>query len=291
MSTTMRSPAACLPGAIQCPGLAAANVTVAVARDRHARGLARSTRRRRWRCPPRRPARRTTAIASIASAAAPRGSPSKPVPKIASTTTAASSSARGSNGSCAPSRRRRFSAASPRYSSGSASSSTRTVRPKPRSRRPATRPSPPLLPLPQTIAIGPRGTSRSVCSVRPGPGALHEVQRRDAALLDRPAVDRAHLLGAEERLEPVGQRPRPALTRSAPSRRRPRSPWSASSRSRPARRARRARRAARRRVARPPPRPRCRAGSRPPGAAPWRPPPWRRSAPRGAGRAARARAA
>ena len=168
MSITRSSPVSCLPGAIQCPGLAAANVAVAVARTAtpHASPVEAST-------PLATSAATTgasiTASVSIASAARPRGSPAKPVPKIASTRTAASSSSRGSNGSWSPSSRRRFSAASPRCSPGSASVSTRTWRPMPRSRRPATKPSPPLLPLPQTIAIGPRGTSRSTVSARPAP--------------------------------------------------------------------------------------------------------------------------
>src|SRR6185312_118893 len=37
------------------------------------------------------------------------------------------------------------------------------------------------------------------------PGALHELQRRDALLLDRPAVGRAHRVGVEQRIGPVGK--------------------------------------------------------------------------------------
>ena len=92
MSMTCSSPVCCLPGAIQWPGLAAANVTVVLATTdtRAASPVEAST-------PLAMSAATTgaasTAIASIASSAAPRGSPSKPVPKIASTTTAASASA------------------------------------------------------------------------------------------------------------------------------------------------------------------------------------------------------
>ncbi len=168
MSMTRSSPRSCLPGAIQWPGFARANVAVADARTLTPAaapvdastplGMSAATA-----------GASRTAIASIASAARPSGSPRNPVPKIASTMTAASPSPATVKGSCSPSRRRRFSAASPRYSSGSASVRTRTRRPSWRSSRPATKPSPPLLPFPQTTATGPRATVVSVMSARPAP--------------------------------------------------------------------------------------------------------------------------
>ena len=39
----------------------------------------------------------------------------------------------------------------------------------------------------------------------PRPGALHQVERGHPAHLDRPAVDRAHRLGVEQRGQPVGE--------------------------------------------------------------------------------------
>ena len=91
MSTTVTSPAWFLPGAIHSPGLAAWNVAVAAARTADpgdlagrrvdaARNVAGDDDRVRPAC---------ALIASIAPRAGSRGSPAKPVPRIASTIAAA----------------------------------------------------------------------------------------------------------------------------------------------------------------------------------------------------------
>src|SRR3954471_9888915 len=94
-------------------------------------------------------------MASIAATAGPRGAPAKPVPKTASITTpgprSASVSAPGSR-SRAPSNRSTFALASSESSSGGPSTSASTSNPVSRRARAATSPSPPLFPLPQTIA-------------------------------------------------------------------------------------------------------------------------------------------
>ena len=189
-----------------------------------------------------------------------------------------------SNGSCAPSSRRRFSAASPLYSSASASSRTRTVAAQlaqqARRRRGRRRRCCPCRRRSRSARAGRGGRS---AAPGPAPGALHEVQRRHAALLDRPAVGRAHLLGAGQRLEPVGQR------RASRPHERDRARGHLGVRHRDVdlhaergelavqRDARRGALADDLDVVRVP---------RPPGAAPSPPPPSRRSAPPGAGRAA-----
>ncbi len=74
MSTTIRSPAACLPGAIQWPGLAAANVTVAVAAtDTPAASPVEASTPLAMSAATTGPSK--LASASIASFALPRGSP------------------------------------------------------------------------------------------------------------------------------------------------------------------------------------------------------------------------
>ena len=52
---------------------------------------------------------------------------------------------------------------------------------------------------------GPAGACASDDGGQPLARALHQVQRRHAALLDRPAVDRPHLLGVGQRLQPARQ--------------------------------------------------------------------------------------
>ena len=193
MSTTSTRPACSLPGLIHRPGLAAWNVAVARRVHRGAARPRRSPRRRRWARRRPRPARPAASIAAIAACAGSRGAPSKPVPSRRRRSRRRPRARSGANGSGAHraarrgSRRRR-----PAAPPGRRASSTRTSRPASRRSRAATRPSPPLLPLPQTIATGPVGAT---CAHEPGEArarALHQLERRDAALLDRPAVGRAH---------------------------------------------------------------------------------------------------
>ena len=117
-----------------------------------------------------------------------------------------------------PGRRSSCAAASPLSQSGGHTSMTSTSRPACRSRRAATRPSPPLLPLPQTIDSRPAGRARRVTPREPLPRALHQLGPGDAAILDRPAVDPAHRLGVQQRLQPA--RPAHCATATAPADRR-----------------------------------------------------------------------
>ena len=179
MSIVRTSPAWALPGWIQSPGLAASKVTVIVARTALAQTapVEAST--------PLGTSTLTTGApeafaASIASATVPRGSPAKPVPSSASTIANGvrrpllSTSPRDAvpESICkggSPGRRRRFSRASPLNSSSGPAVSTTTSRPASRSRRAATSPSPPLLPLPQSTATGPSGASCSTARATPTP--------------------------------------------------------------------------------------------------------------------------
>ena len=71
-----------------------------------------------------------------------------------------------------------------------------------RSRRAATRPSPPLLPLPQRTRTGPCGASAGDGVGERRAGGLHQLRLRHPLLVDRPAVDRADALGVIEGAEP-----------------------------------------------------------------------------------------
>ena len=145
-------------------------------------------------------------IAAIAPATGSRGSPSKPVPSIASTITpepVSSSAANGRGGS--PGSRSRLTRASPFVSARSPTASTSTSRPSSRRRRATTRPSPPLLPLPQTTRTGPGSRDGGRDPREPDPRALHQVDPGDAALLDRPRVGGAHLRRLVQGVEPVRQ--------------------------------------------------------------------------------------
>ena len=169
MSITRTSPAWRLPGDTHRPSLAEWNVAVAAART-----AAPSTAPVEASTPLGTSAATTSApvalIASIAPATGSRGAPEKPVPSSASTTAAAPSRAPAVKGAGAgPGRRARFSAGSPLSSAGSPVSSTSTSRPPVRSTRAATRPSPPLLPLPHTTAIRPPGARCATTSARPAP--------------------------------------------------------------------------------------------------------------------------
>ncbi len=125
------------------------------------------------------------------------------MPKIASTT--APDPARReprSPSACSASTRSRLAAASPLSSAAGQSRSVSTSKPVAASRRAATSPSPALLPLPQTTRTGPSGRQPGDRLGDGAAGGLHQLERGHAPLLDRPAVDRAHLLGVVERAEP-----------------------------------------------------------------------------------------
>ena len=149
--------------------------------------------------------------ASIASSIAPRGSPWNPVPSSASTITApppstslapaaaapgASTPSQGSpsgRSGGSPGRRSRFARASPSSSCGGAQQAGRNQAVSPVVSLAADNGDRPVRGQP----LDPAGYAGS----RP----LHEIEPRHAALLDRPAIDRAHLLGVRERCEPVGE--------------------------------------------------------------------------------------
>ena len=196
-----------LAGAIQWPGLAAGNVTVAVGDDRHARRLAgRGVDAARDVGGDDRPVERGDRLDRVGRGAA---------------RLALESRCRGSRRRRPRRRRARRGRTARGRRRGGAGSRRRRRRTR-RARRAAAR-------APCGRAAQQARRDEAVAAVvalaaddrdRParhepvgvhgqaGAGALHEVQRRDALLLDRPAVGRPHLLGAEERLEPVGQRAR-----------------------------------------------------------------------------------
>ncbi len=169
MSTTWTAPAWRLPGLIHNPSLARWKVAVALARtaspttspDDASTPLGTSALTTGCAC---------ALSAVIASATTPRGSPLKPVPRTASTWPACPSSAPAANGvGASPGRRSRLARASGLDARRSPVASTDTARPSSRSMRAATRPSPPLLPFPQTTAIGPSGMTVSARRARPAP--------------------------------------------------------------------------------------------------------------------------
>ena len=169
MSTTSTAPAYCLPGEIQSPGLARWNVAVAIAST-----ASPSTCPVEALTPLGTSAATTRALAALIAvitlSAGLRGAPSKPVPSSASTITCAPLRASSSNGSGAgPDSRPSISFASPCSHSPGHTSRTSTWRPAWRSRRAATSPSPPLLPLPQTTTTRPAGAWRETASASPSP--------------------------------------------------------------------------------------------------------------------------
>ena len=212
MSATRSSPVERLPGATRCPSFAAWNVTVT-----SAQATAPSTSPVEPSTPEAMSAATTGAphsfIASIASEAGERGAPSKPVPKIASTTQPEPSSAAATSpGSISRAGRAGGGGSRPRRPRARPPATGGASRPRSRSRPEAARrpsPSPPLLPLPQTIRTGPglRDVAHRLgeCRAR----GLHQLKRRNAALVDRLGVGGAHALGVVKRIQPVGKRHRP----------------------------------------------------------------------------------
>ena len=208
MSMTSTSPACALPGSIHRPGLAAWNVAVAAARTA---------------APATSPVEASTPLGtSAATTGAPAG-----VDRLDRAAAPARAARRRSPCRASrrrprprrPARRARTARARPRSRSRFAArvaaqlrgraAARRTSRPASRSRRAATSPSPPLLPLPQTTATGPpsaRPRRRRAAS----PAPARSIRSSDGmpALLDRPAVGRAHLLGVGQRLEPAAGSPR-----------------------------------------------------------------------------------
>ncbi len=154
IATTRSSPLCHLPGATRCPSLAAWKLTVRSASTATPAisPLEAST--------PEAMSQATTGagqrlIAAIAVAAGSRGSPAKPVPKIASTTTPEPANQASRSSGASPEKSRAVSTAKPSSASWAA----------------AIRPSPPLLPLPQRTRTGPRGESAATASARAVPAA------------------------------------------------------------------------------------------------------------------------
>ena len=211
MSTVSTMPACSLPGEIQSPGLAWWKVAVASART-----AAPSTSPVEALTPLGTSAAITRAraelIARMTASAGSRGLPSKPVPSTASTIACAFWRRSGWNGTGAgPGRTLTCACASSPIHSGGHTASTSTSRPAWRSRRAATSPSPPLLPLPQTIGDAPGGRVLADGAGEPLPRALHQLARGHALRLDRPLVGRPHQRRVGQRLEPARVRHAPTI--------------------------------------------------------------------------------
>ena len=292
MSTTRTSPAWALPGLTQRPGLAAANVAVGSARTAVARRPRRWRRRRRWGRRRRRPALRSRSARRWQRRPRAAGSPLKPVPSSASTSAAHAVQAPGRER--LGRRAREALGVGPRVAAQvvgiATSASTRTSRPglaqqprrdvavaavvalarrrrpagppgrAPRPRRPGPRPARSI----RSSDGMPRSSiaQRSVARMRSASGSGSSQPGRRASRGDRHRAGRRARVGQRD-ADLDAERGRPLRD-------------GAVQRDLAARRPRRGR-------------PRCRAGARRPSPAPWRPPPWRRSARRGAGRAAPAR--
>ena len=143
-------------------------------------------------------------IAAIAEASGSRGTPSKPVPSSASTSAPEPSSRSGANGSGgAPGRRSRFARASPRRSSSGGGGEHVDLVPvlAQQARRHEAVSAVVALAHDDPDRARPRRRRGHAGEARARP--LHQVERGHALLLDRPGVDRAHLGGLVERIEPV----------------------------------------------------------------------------------------
>ena len=206
MSTTRTAPAWSLPGFTYRPGLAAWKVAVATARTACAGDLAGRRVDAARDVAGHDRARRSAAIAAIASPTRPRGSPLKPVPEE-----------RVDDDGRAVERRR---VEAPRRVARQALQLHRRVAAE--RRGVARRQDPHLAP---GLAQEPRAgvavaavvaaaaddddvaLRRDLLDERREPrrGGLHEVERRDPLLLDRPAVGRARSLGVRQRRHPARQ--------------------------------------------------------------------------------------
>ena len=158
MSATTTSPARVRPGSNRCPYLRRPKVTVNAASNDSPRTSPVSP----WTPLGTSTATQTRSRAAHASASA-SGSPSSgrasPAPNSASTTNGSPSSSAGQSGSTGPSQRAAIAAASPLRRSRRPNNPSRTGQPASASSRAATKPSPPLLPGPQSTATG-RGAQR-----------------------------------------------------------------------------------------------------------------------------------
>ena len=204
IGATRSSPAACFPGAIRCPTLAAWKLTV-----RSAATAAPSTSPLEASTPEAMSQATTGApqslIAAIAAAAGSRGAPLKPVPKIASTTApeprrrVASESASTAS---AAAKRSRLAAASPRSSLGGPEQQRLDLE---AGLGEQARGDQAVAAVVALAADDPHRPLRRELGDRRGDrraGRLHQLQRGDAAVLDRPAIDLAHPVGVVERVEP-----------------------------------------------------------------------------------------
>ena len=170
MSTTSTSPAYSLPGRTHRPDLRPVERRGRDAvhrRPLHLAGRrvhARTGRRRRSRAPSPPPSPRSP------DPRAPAATPEQPVPSSASTITCALLSRPASNGTgAAPGQLLELRLRVLAHPLGRPHGRTSTSRPAWRSSRAATIPSPPLLPLPQTIAIRPAGARRATTPASPSP--------------------------------------------------------------------------------------------------------------------------
>ena len=205
------------PAGRTSPSFGSPNVTVTRARTTGPRrGLAvgREPRRQVERAdgPPAAPA---ALMASIAAATAPspgRARPSRAARRRRCRRRRArrggdrrrSRPASGASATLSPARRSasRFTRASPCTSAGPPHEPGGTRAPRPSRWRATTKPSPPLLPFPQTTAMRrPRDRAQHALERVGGPAArvLHQEEARHAVVLRRAPVGAAHLLGGDER--------------------------------------------------------------------------------------------
>ena len=215
ISATSTRPAWSLPGRIHRPGLAAWKVTVAAACTAwpSTTPLEASTPLGTSTLTTRTPAR---SIAAIASATGPWGTPLEAgseqriddrggtLERLAASWPFAQELPSRRTGP-SPGRRSRLRAASPASSSGSATHTSTTSRPRV-AQQP--RDDEPVAAVVALAADDRDGAVRCEPLHRAhhgGAGALHQIEAGHALLLDRPAVDRPHRLGVGERREPRGK--------------------------------------------------------------------------------------
>ena len=203
MSTTSTRPACVFPGAIQSPSFGAWNVTV-----RSARTQGPSTSPDEASRPDGTSIATTVAraalIASIALSSGGRGLPVKPVPSSASTTTAERSSARRQlvHSDLASIDALEVGARVGAQVLGGEQEQHVDAQPvlaqKPRDHQPVAA----VVAAPANDPHGPIELERDDRPRDLGARAFHQLQRRDSHALDRPAIERTHLVSRVDGLEP-----------------------------------------------------------------------------------------
>ena len=190
ISATTISPDRARPGISRCPGFRRKNVTVSSAVTAPPSTIPVSP------CIPLGTSTATqgapaSEIAEITASATPSSGRESPAPKSASTYRAAPSSTSTDSGNTSPSHRSALRRASPSSASLSPSSASVTGQPSAFSKRAITKPSPPLLPGPQTIRTGRPAHRRRIsattavpaASIRRSPDVPAEMASRSASYI------------------------------------------------------------------------------------------------------------